>query len=835
MKQQIVKTALIFFVFLIAVFGQNVPKWKVELDEPINDYNFINGGKYLFFTNGANAWCYDAVSGNKVWDMKVNDYEEQGMHSLIDDLYLVSSDNKLQCYNAVTGKLNWEQNYNDIDQGDYKSYEFVENTAMIRFGENEVGIDLKSGKELWRMKIEYWGELVEKGTFNYSILDKQHKMLVLEDSEIASLFDVKTGTKLFTSEGYDINEDLIKSKNSWLYESPDQSHLLFILEKGAALIDAVNNKEIARKEFDIDGDVNVLIPTKNGCAIMGEEKIVHFNFVNGKIDELNFPVDDIRTMSSFDVNGKSLLMISLDSKMAVVDLENCKILWETKNDDPEYDGYAHRYLKLEGENVLLTYNRTKTFGDDRGTHLYVMKMNLLTGKLEFKTEVLQSQVVVTGLVRSIANAIGGLTNAVASAMANGTAQQQQAIDIFNNISGYQNIGFDYETFEHNGKLIILCRTSAEMWNPETDDSPGEGVIALDPTTGKIIFKDYFEVAEGMNQNLNILAAPLVDGNNLFIAGKEKLIGFDLSAGKRLWTINKNVDLVTELSLIDGVLYAKYGEKAYDVNLDKGDIKVNKIIDEDPFGFHAIDPFSGQVFWTVETETDAGLVTPQFTINNYYNPADNRLYFADEQNIYALKLGKEGGKYDWKISLDQNGIGEMEYENVFAVKEKWLGSRRKITTTISNYGSWTSSSGTGVIGKSASEFLEDAENAELWSTYTTYNNIWGATAKRCLRVLYGGDKILAIGPDGISMIDAVKGEKIWLNKWDYDQKNTSYIPAIIGSKLLYCADEKLALLDIATGKKLWENEEDKKSKFFLSPDNKSVYSINEELISAYPIE
>ena len=839
MKNLILKTVLLISISMYGVFAQQVPKWKVELNEPIKDYEFVNDAKYLFFTNGEYVWCYDAASGAKVWNMEVKDYAENGMHSLIGDLYLVSTDDELQCYDAVTGKLKWSQKYKDIDQNDYRSFEFVESTALIRYDDYEVGIDLNTGKELYRMKVEYWGDLVEKGTFNYSVLEQQHKIMVLEKSEIASLFDVKTGAKLFSSEGYDINEDLIKSKNAWLYKSPDQSHLLFVLDKGAVLLDVVNNKEIARKEFGIDGDVNVLLPTKNGCAVMGEDKFVHFNFTNGKVDELNFPVDEIRTMSSYDISSKSILLISLDSKMAAVDLENCKVLWETKKDDPDFDGYAHRYLKQDGEDIILTYNRTKAFGDDRGTHLYVFRLNALTGNLKYKTEVLQSQVVVTGLTRTLANAIGGLTNVVADALANGTAQQQQAIDIFNNISGYQNIGFDYQTIDHDGNLVVICRTISEMWDPKTDDEPGEGVVALNPSTGKILYQDYFEIASGMNNNFSLLAPPYINGNQLFIAGEKKLIGFDLAAGKRMWTINKNVDLVSELTVIDNVLYVKFGEKAYDVNLDKNDIKVNKVVDEDPFGFHAIDPSTGKILWTVNTETDAGLVTPSFSIDNYFNAADNRLYFADEANVYALKMGKDGGKFDWKLNLDKNEIGEMEYENVYAVKEKWLGSRRKTTTTTYNGGSWsmttTSSTGTGLIDKNASEFLEEAENAEMWSTYTTYNNIWGATAKRCLRVLYGGDKILVIGSEGISLIDAEKGEKIWLNKWDYDQKKVGYIPAIYGTKLLYCADENLVLLDIATGKKIWEKEENKKSKFFLSPDNKNFYSINEEVITAYPIE
>jgi outer membrane protein assembly factor BamB len=835
MKKTLYCIILVFL--LISTVSSQVPKWAVELDEPIKEYNFINGGKYLFFTNGPYLWCYDAASGNKIWETEVSDFEESGMHSLVGDIYLVGTEDNLICYDAVSGKLKWQQSYNNIDQSDYTSFEFVKNTAVIRYGDFEVAIDLDSGKELWRMEIDYWGDLVEKGSFNYMVLEEQNKMMVLEDSEILSLFYIKTGEKLYTAEGFDINTDLIASNNSWLYTTPDQSHLLFILENGAVLIDAVNNKQIAKKEFDIDGDMNVLLPTANGCAVMGEDKFVHFNFKNGKVDELDFPIDDIRTMHAIDVNGKSLLMLSLDSRMAVVDLENAKILWQTKEDDPEFDGYAHRYLKQIGEDVVLTYNRIKTFGDDRGTHLYVEKINALTGKVSYKTEVLQSQIVMAGFVRTLTNIVGGVVTGIGDAMAHGTAEQQQAIDAFNNISGYQNIGFEYETMEHGDNLIVVCRTIAEMWNPSTDDEPGEGVVSLDINTGKINYADYFEVATDMDQNqLDLLAVPAIYGDDLFIPGENRLIGFDLKSGKRLWTLNQDDELVTELAVIDEVLYAKFGKEYYDIRLDQNEIKVDKTVNEDPFGFHAIDPASGNVFWTVTTESDPGLVTPQFSITNYYNADDNRLYFSDEKNVYALKMGKNGGKFDWTINLDDAGLGEMEYENSYAVKEQWLGSRIKTTTTYHSTGAITSNTtGTGIIGDKAADFLEDAEGSELWSTYTTYNNIWGATAKRCLRVLYGGDLLLVVGPEAVALIDAANGEKLWSNEWDYDQDNVGYIPKIIGDKIVSCCDEKLCLLNLATGKVVWQAEESDKSKFFISPDKNFFFSLNEENIKGYSLD
>ncbi len=158
-------------------------------------------------------------------------------------------------------------------------------------------------------------------------------MMVLEDSEIASLFDVHTGNKILSLEEYDINTELIEEGFPWLYKHPEHKYLLFVLENGAAVIDVVNNKEMARKEFDIDGERNVLLPTKVGCAVMGDEKFVHFNFETGVINELEFPIDDIRTMYAYEAEGNNILVVSMEDQMAAVDLVAGKVLWQTAEDD----------------------------------------------------------------------------------------------------------------------------------------------------------------------------------------------------------------------------------------------------------------------------------------------------------------------------------------------------------------------------------------------------------------------------------------------------------------------------------------------------------------------
>src|SRR6185369_11324974 len=105
-----------------------------------------------------------------------------------------------------------------------------------------------------------------------------------------------------------------------------EKYCLMVLDKGAVVLDMVNNKEFLRKEFKINGDYNVLLETGQGCAVMGDKEIVHFNVKNGTISSLPFPIGDIRTMHQYSLNGRDVLIVGMDSKMAGVDLVEGKIL-----------------------------------------------------------------------------------------------------------------------------------------------------------------------------------------------------------------------------------------------------------------------------------------------------------------------------------------------------------------------------------------------------------------------------------------------------------------------------------------------------------------------------
>ncbi len=833
---------IVQFISFSNILIAQAPQWTVDLGEPIKTSEFMQDGKLLFFTSGEYAWCYNSASGKEVWKMEIPDFSETGVNQLLGEMFLTNSDNKIQSYDATTGKLIWEKEYEDVDQSDFMSFEFINNNAVFRYGELHLGIDLNTGEEIYRTEVFYWGELVNLGTFNYSVFHNQGKMLVMEKSEIASLFDIKNGNRILSLEDYDINRDLIAKGFPWLYKSPDRSHLVFVLDDGAAVIDVVNNKETARREFGIDGEMNAILPTGVGCAVMGEEKFVHFNFVTGAVNELEFPVDDIRTMYSYEADGKTLLIVSMGDQMASVDLIEGKVLWQTQEDDPMFEGFAHRYLLNDGKNVVLVYNRARLVSSDSGTYLYLMSIDGITGKINYKTAALLSGAVWSDFQRSLTKVITTAFTAFidVGTLGNASNSTNQATNMVNKLLGYDNIGFEYETFEYNGNIVFFSRSDKTMMNPENRETPGEGFVSINYKTGDLNYRTYFEIADGLNlQELQELAPLYRDEKMAYAAGDERLIKFDLDSGQKLWETKKETGQIVDILLYKDALHTKYGKQNFNIKLVEKDVDVGSSLNMDPYGFQAYDPETGNSLWKVVIETDPSLLTPQFSLSNYYNTNNDNLYFADEQNLYALKMGKDGGTYSWKLNFEQSGIGEIDFEESYAIKTRWIGSKVR-THSYSTYlgGGWvstTSWTSGGMDAEGSAQFLEDAAGSDLTTTYTSWGNIWGVSAKRCLRVLYGKDVLLVIGPEGIGLVDSDNGNSRWVTPWEYDNQDVQYIPKPIGNNIIYCSSENLTRLNLSDGSQVWRAEESEKSKFFESPKQNYLFSINDEEIKEYTIK
>ncbi len=815
------------------------PKWKVELDDPAKIHEFVGDGKYLFLATGKYAWGYDAKTGEKKWDLKVDDFNKKGPKQLVGDAYLVASDDKLRSYDAITGKLMWEHEYADIDQDDFMELSFLNTTTVLRYGNIHIGVDLKTGNELWRSKISYNQKALQKGGFNYSVVKSRDKMLVFTDDETLDLYDVRTGKLLNRFTDCEPNYDVIEKKKDWDYRDSTGRYQLYLLDGSVILIDLQTNQQLVKHEMKIDEDRVYLVPTDAGIAVIGKKEIAHFRFATGTVTTVPIDVSAYRSFFTFKVAGKDIAFVSEDGACFAVDMTNDKLLWNLEKAPELEDGYAHRLLKMDGTNAVFTLAVTSI---GKRNQLHAVSIDLLTGKINYSLNVARSDNYIPGIGRALTNFSMrnfGNPNAVAS---NTTGKGKTIID-----PSYDFIGFTYDNFEYNGKIVIAIRTKAKMLEPESKDRGGEGFFAFDPATGAVAYKDYFrcsdEGAGGMDPKKVAPQGNVVSNGKgiVYMPGHDCIIAFDLTSGKRLWTQDKIDAKPTSLALIDGTLYVQFGTQDYDVVLQKNSIKFDKYNDDDPYGFAAIDPATGAIIWRIETKKACGVNMPDFSIMNYYNPKTKQLYLSDDEKLYALKLTRESkGAFDWTIDLDDAKIGEMPYKKTYAITETYIGSKpRSYTSSTYIGGGYVLESTTtygGVEPDKQLEYLDEAGSAELTTVYTSFwGNIWGVSARRCLRVVAADGKILVLGTKAAALLEAASGKPIWQHQWDYDQDEVQYVPRIMGNNLVYCIDRHLESLDLKTGKVNWQAKEGKKSKYFTSPDDSYLFSINEEIICGYTLQ
>ena len=226
------------------------------------------------------------------------------------------------------------------------------------------------------------------------------------------------------------------------------------------------------------------------------------------------------------------------------------------------------------------------------------------------------------------------------------------------------------------------------------------------------------------------------------------------------------------------------------------------------------------------------------MQNNYDSTSKRLYFADEENIYALQMRADGGKYDYTFNLGKNGLGEMAFKKTYAIQEWPIGAVHTSVSVSGGYGytTTTTTTTTEIGGQEYDRFISEQEEADATCQYKGWGStIWGATAKKTLRAVYVGTHIFAIGQEAIALINAADGNVIWKHKWDYDPKSIQYVPKILNDKIVYCLDRQMTCVDLNNGETLWQNKEAKRPIFFNAPNEKFLYVIDEEEIRGYELE
>lgn len=809
--------------FLIVGFASAQEAWKYELEEEVKIIDFLDEGNKLFIGADEYIYLFDTKSGEKIYQVELEDFLSVGVYNLVENTFLVATDDEtLVGYDALTGKIKWTKVNEDLDQEDFKELHIINGKPVIQYGSLHISIDLNTGAFKWGNVINYSGEMTMMGGWNYSEYNKKDKFIVISPDEAAFLYDVNTGNEVGSFYDFEVDADIVKSGMPWTYTDQNENYTLFTLDDYFLAIDINSGREIARIEMDFDDDITPFVEVDNGIIVLSEERAVFFNTSNGKYAQLDVDIDDFRTYSVFNHKGKSYLFAGLDGQLSAYDLTTGNKLWATTEDDENFIGYPHRYLGIVDTQLIMSY----VYGENPpngGTWIRATSVDINNGKLIYNTDpVLLAEFYINSFSRTISSLSSDPLG----------------------FSKWDNIGFNYIADIVDDKVLFAVSSEATMLQPSTRDEGGDGIVIVNAKSGKVEFSDYNELNDYgsfNNGNVSRLEPTLFDSYFL-ISGNIRTALYDINKKERIWISDEYEEkYIVDASLKTDVLYLKYGFVDFDIKLSPpgligwfgASIEVKENRDEDPYGIMGLDPKNGKLLWNKELEVDPSFATPSFSIDRYYSNKNKTILFTDEEQIYSLG---PTGEFNWKRNYADIGIGNIEYDNIYSVSEEFLAHEYKTKTTYEGYSYDIEVTRTfnSISPEGIEKFMSQMGKSDASLVYKSGRNYWGANAKKTLGLFVYDSDILVMASEGIARIDRLSGDVKWSTNWDYDPDDVAMTPIFLGDKLAYSFSEKLELIDYATGKKLWSAEEDSESKFLISPTGTFIFSIDEEDIKGYKV-
>ncbi len=772
---------LIVLLTLTAIGSVNAQKsggaaWRVTTQDDFASIRYPQDRSHVVLAKGAKVWSHNTTTGQLEWTIEVPDHESDGlaMVMLKDRFLLSSTKNNIVCYATADGKKLWELPLDGIDQSNYSAYtEEGGDLIILRYEEKIVQINTSTGKEQWRSTINM--DLREKGEVSLYMLPKSKRTVVFTKDATADVFDDASGKRIL-SVPCKPNMDIAGTRSEWVNVPETQNTLVLLDEESVIILDVVQGTELARKPFKIDGDLKPLYPDSIGCMILGADALMYVNTSNGKSVQRPFSYSDMRGQSLLNVNGKWQIWMASVDKMVVLDAEAPALLWESAANDKQFAGFAHSVFAPKGgvnDNggiVLAAYVEPRSDGDNPGTYLYAQGINAQTGKVVYK------------------NAITVAKDVVSS-------------------KEFKDIGMWYSLFELKGTSCIAVASRESLLNPSTKTEPGEGLVAFNSKTGAVLYSQYFAVAQGMDEDFGEPPVEWISGV-AYMAGNRSIVAVDLATGKKLWTIDKDLGgQAFAIDQIDGVVYAKIGKKQFTAVYTLGNdsflanytstssadkFTASDVWSSKPFGFTAIDASTGKLLWHMGVENDPEMAVGEFAVRgsnlmksfsfrDFYDESKKQLYYSDLDNVYALKMGPQGGTLAWTLSLDDAGLGDVEYENAFGYDTK------------------------------------------------------EQTLTQPVKLNWDGKSLLMFGQDAIGALNTSSGKTTWVHEWRYGRDKVKYVPRMIGTNLLYSVRGKIVYLDLATGSTLWSDEIADDASISSIKDSPFLITWDDDVLAGYKLK
>lgn len=775
---------LIMLVVGMAFSQSGKYSWKAELDDDVKKIQPIFNGKYIFLWADEYAWLYENATGKKIWSVEIDEYDENAVHQVVNDsLYFVANEDTLYCYHMTGSKVLWKRQYRGVEQDRFSGLHKTDTLLILSYKNLDLGINLSTGEEHWRVQVEYQTSLPEKGTVNSILLPLVNKYFVFTKNNECELISMESGKKLLSLPFSEPQSDLVNLKRAWYYVTPDQKFASFLIGRNFIVVNIELNKMIGQIPVKINDQYNVLMPTSIGCTAVADDKIVHIRYDNGKVTQIPGDIDDRKSIVVTITDSAAVMILGLPDKIAGWNLDSGKIMWQTALKFQPGNGFVQQLVATDTNNVVMTY-----VDPSEDLKLYLMSIDVMTGKINYRTQVAHSE-------ESLAKRNLPLAPI-------GSVDDQSGLSF-----GYDHIGFDYSVSVADGFAKFVIRTTGEMLDPITKKRGGEGFVLIDIELGQIISKNYLRLADGMSFDggLSAIAPVKTYGSVLILPGNKQLTALDANYGTLKWMLieqDLNGSFVFETAMVDTVLYVRTGgiQKNIEYDAKKDKIKEKTVWEEDDFTILAVDTASGKVLWKKVFDVDPGRNFHGYTIagNVYKNLL---LYYSDEDFLYALSLEPERkGMLRWKFEFSDSGVGSLDFSDLYQRSTYWAGERMMES----------------VPGEHRDEMFFLKHTVAAAETIIT-------SLSKILHVDYlpGAEKLFLFGDDGISAVNSSTGRREWLYEWDYSEKAIQYRPMKLKGYIFYCIDGEAVVLNSANGMVVSNTDVDKENPIFIMPDKSSV--------------
>jgi outer membrane protein assembly factor BamB len=769
MNVSTITALLVFFIvvrFPTASAGESHKVWTIKTEENVKSKYFLDGGKYFFVRAKDYLYLFDGEGGKQIWSTEVANYEKKGPNIMWSDnkKYVVAnSKQELICYDVSTGKILWQQKYPDIDQDDYLGFDELKEGVMMQYKNMYLMVDFETGHEMWRARHDP------------------------------------------NSKRYGNNQFV-----SWSTNWKTDNRILFATSDGLLLIDAKTGKELWKKNVDLTTEENVKPVTfygKNALIMYDNDMIAFVDLVHGKeLWTRKTKIGDIEGYFTIkNVSGTDYLLMSFDDTQTMVNLTSGTIAWETK--PGELIGMMKEYRVMDGGKTLLCYIKQKRkSGDEKGTYFILCKLEMPTGKIIYKEKIAFTD---WSAALSIAKGILGVQAKIIDFLGKTNAMSKM---LDPSIEGSR-YGFDITEYKVDDDAVFLIRGdkgSEDMENPLTRDGDGEGIVRINLETGKIAYRTYFPLNKanfkmwGADFDYDAAPKPIVQGDNLYVVGAERMVCANLKTGQITWKIDEDLGFPTSLHLWDNTLYLRVGHQAFNVSVDakSGNINAKKAWNKDPYRLYAIDPSNGKIVWKTDFKNDAGLGMK----NNqaFIDTVTKMFYGADEKEMFAVRLSRDGGgKKLWSLKFDDDmKVGNLDHEDTYAVT-------RNVSSHVGSEYSYNSG-----------------------YNYTTISTTYEAAATQVLYPVVHLGHFIVFGPDGIASV-STDGKIQWTTKWKWDGKKVTLPPYFLNNgKIVYMVKGEIQLLDENTGTVNWKEEDDKDATPIIPPNNKYLYMLEKDEVRVY---